>query len=355
MVTQLHRYCTSRKIIFGIFILWGKLSLLAQNPFFVWNGFAVDWTYNHRMNRIGSVLTQDSLWQAAATGTGKDSCHVATFYTKVQPEKNIGAYYQQHKLLLFTKEKNRLYFSQSWTIPVNEDLAEGTQVLVLLNGFDLYSNKQADKVQELEIKVNSLGMNYHQKQVTYSLEVNFLANCGTLDCEKFSNNVDYTCIVEVLILVGDDITHENITLKENLAWTTETVSNKPKVQEKKIEGNWNVFGINQLHLILDRDHWMLGCRQWFAPVYTENKISLLRFELNFIQAAPDMKTTAYSRPRIRISKAKPGSGTYQATGFLMNIPNATTSTHQKICDIIWSGKNLHSETEAAKCPSPNEP
>ena len=350
MVTRMHRYSTSWKIVLGLLIFLGKISAVAQEkPSYVWNGFSVDWTYNHRINRLGSVLTQDSLWHSAATGIGKDSCHLTSFFTKILPTNKLGVYYQQHKLVLFTKEKNRLYFSQSWTIPVNEDLAEGTQAIVLLNGFDLYSNKQADKVQELEIKVNLLGMNYHQKQITYSLEINFLANCGTLECEKFSNAVDYTCLVEVLILVADDLKQDILTLKQGLEWTSETVSNKPKIQEKTIEGEWNVFGINRLHLNLDRDHWMLGWRQWFAPIYADNKINAIRFELNFIQATPDMKKQSYHRPHARFSKIKPGKGTYEATGVLINIPKATAETHQRVCDIIWSGKNLQSDTETARC------
>lgn len=350
MVTRMHRYCAPWKIVFWILLLSGKLLAVAQEKSLgVWNGFAVDWTYNHRINRLGSVLSRDSLWHSAATGVGRDSCHVASFFTKAQTKSKLGVYYQRHKLVLFTKEKKQLYFSQSWTIPVDEDLAAGTQVAVLLNGFDLYSNKQADKVQKLDIKVSPNGMNYHQKQVTYSLEIDFLANCGTLECEKFSNNVDYTCWVEVLILVGDDFQQENLTLKQELAWTAETVSQKPKIQEKAIAGNWNIFGINRLHLNLDRDHWMLGWRQWFSPIYTDEKISTLRFELNFVQATPNMKQESPYRPRIQIAKAKPGKGTYEAAGILLNIPQTIVETHQRTCDIIWSGKDLQSDTEVAKC------
>ena len=98
------------------FLLLQTFSLSSQIP--VWQGFELNWTYNHRINRLGSFIYQDSVYNTAATGLGKDSAWFNTHYLLIPKP---GRQYNEFKIhqRIEAKENELIQIEIDTVIPLS--------------------------------------------------------------------------------------------------------------------------------------------------------------------------------------------------------------------------------------------
>ena len=110
------------RLFFFLFLLHS--SSWSQIP--VWQGFELNWTYNHRISRIGSFMYNDSVYATAATGIGRDSGWFNTHYIQLPAENK-----QYHEFKIYQRieaKENRLIVADGheWRFSLSsEATAEG--------------------------------------------------------------------------------------------------------------------------------------------------------------------------------------------------------------------------------------
>ncbi|MFB6374529.1 MAG: hypothetical protein ABEN55_15730 [Bradymonadaceae bacterium] len=128
---------------------------------FVWRGFDHQWTYNHRLNRMGDFLKQDectgggkaglpglsctgSVHHTGASGTGQDELAFTSYYTETG--STGAAYHPAHATLqLQGREQREIRREVTVEVPVEAD----GKFVALLNGYDM---RTAGKTKAKKIK-----------------------------------------------------------------------------------------------------------------------------------------------------------------------------------------------------------
>ena len=131
-------------------------------PIVVWQGFHHQWTYNHRLNRVGDWIEHldragNSVHalanHSAASGSGEDDAQWECFHTVVQARDVWFHPVRVETIRLEGREEQDQEFAKEVRIPLPREM-QGRQVYtVLLNGFDLCSESDADKLASFHLAV----------------------------------------------------------------------------------------------------------------------------------------------------------------------------------------------------------
>jgi len=296
-------------------------SLQAQIP--VWQGFQLDWTYNHRLNRLGSYIYNDSVYTTAATGIGRDSASFNTHYILITEENKQ---YREFKIEKTIEAKeNRLIQIQIDTIlPIDFHHS-----IFFINGFDLIALNDADKLQLMETEVKMVKGNND----TTHLRINysFIFNCQSLECDWINNEVEY----DLKLYIGCI----SFTNEEYIQYTqgeiyngNETWTRKKNNAPVKYEGGGTAPRfITQFKIGLDKAHWYSG-----ISAYIDQSNSVW---MKFEQYKPNMKKYAYYKPHANFSKKSKGTASYEMEGISLNKPLLTKENKEFKGAIIWRGNN----------------
>ena len=92
------------KIILILFFLSLHFLVLSQenDSIYLWQGFKHEWTYNHRINRIGNFLSEDKkeIIYTSASGLGADSTYYTSKYNLIT-DSGINPYYGKTRFEIF--------------------------------------------------------------------------------------------------------------------------------------------------------------------------------------------------------------------------------------------------------------
>lgn len=172
----------------------------------VWQGFHHAWRYNHRLNRLGSYVQRtdesDPGWKTvhtAASGTGPDTAQFCDLYTVVD-SPDVAFEATQAKLRLEGQEATSISASESVELSLDDEMAGLEEYAVVLNGFDIVAESDADKLMSLSVSVSEPTVP-GDGTLSFGIDVTFEGDCGTPECSDPS--VDYTCYVFTLVVGGD--------------------------------------------------------------------------------------------------------------------------------------------------------
>ncbi len=196
-----------------------------QSGFAVWQGLDLGWGYNHRINRLGSMLEprapaeadadcdfaggdrqvrcRTDLTLAAASGTGHDTALLRSYHALVRASgvRAGGATVELH--LKGDEAKNAfepepLCAEQTARVPMPGIEPKEEELLAMLGGFDLLSLDDADQLRHLSLEVGEptpAGDGLVEVPVTACLAM----DCGTLECDR-ADDFDYSLLVPVQVI-----------------------------------------------------------------------------------------------------------------------------------------------------------
>ncbi len=243
----------------------------------IWNGFSHDWTYNHRCNRIGDyVLNGEQALQSvhtSATGIGADRTDFRSLFVAVDSPQLRSR--SGHTVFEIRSEEGTLVTgTKEFRFPrvafEKEDKAD--QFVALLNGFDLKSNADADKLQYLKLYASEVEMN--DSEIWFQIHYEIILSCESLECKMFDRRVNYDLDVHFIVL-GMNSDSASVTKAK---FSDENKWNKKKeltINENKAcllgvacETFSQAFlGIQSFSINLDRSEWLL---EWAMNVRPES-------------------------------------------------------------------------------------
>ncbi|MCP4121294.1 MAG: hypothetical protein GY751_06035 [Bacteroidetes bacterium] len=189
---------------------------------FIWQGFHHDWTYNHRVNRMGDWISnvdysngyKADFKHSAASGIGADECSYKTFATVLATTADIQFSSGNVETILQGVEGT---ISES-IIPVSIDLPpiSDPEVVVLLNGFDMYSRPlwmddvmgdgAADKLFHLELRPQDVNVvaSANATSINFDLYAAMGADCASPECINgpVSDFFDYIIEIGYQVIAG---------------------------------------------------------------------------------------------------------------------------------------------------------
>ena len=348
---------------------------------FVWNGFRHEWSYNHRLSRLGGWIDgtrcreipveqrrrfqcDGNLYHAGASGAGPDTLEFASYYTAVQTE-SVG----------FLPLRVRLHFTGEEQAELVDDLAvsfeppaplDGRQkYLAVLNGYDirLVGGARAKKVKRLQFAIlDQPERDPKTGRVAFRVGGTLDMNCDSVECKQQGDRVEYALDVYLLLVAGDDEVHaETKDFSIDYAWdrrqelTEETIPLNGGLQY--IDGADEAFGeaflgftgidFNLGHDGDYRDHWFVGWTQVIRDVRYDPQAGLARFDLALLFKEWNRRT----RRRIA-SITRAGEASLQASVALVQIKQARVRREYEVGTLKWPGKNQSPNTKAARWRQP---
>jgi hypothetical protein len=173
----------------------------------VWQGFHHRWEYNHRLNRLGSyVRRRGDGWvvgHTAASGSGGDTAHFEDRYTAVRAP---GVRFRPGTVSIPVdgSEASRLPFSFGGEFTLDTPIGDGEAWTVVLNGFDIKAQADADKLIHFDVAVTDRRVSADGSSVAFTIDGSFEGACRTPECETFDDRADYEIDVHYLLVRGDD-------------------------------------------------------------------------------------------------------------------------------------------------------
>lgn len=302
----------------------------------VWQGFDATWTYNHRLNRLGSFIYQDSVCNAAATGLGKDSGHFNTRYLLIDDDDIKFTELHFYKRIE-AKEGELIHINIDTLIPISYHLS-----IFYLNGFDIIANNDADKIQMIDMGVKMIKGNNDSTYLKF--QASFIFNCQSIECDWMNNDVDY----DLHFYVGG-ITFLNTAyisyikaepIDQHISWDRK--KGAPDYVNPINAGNINF--ITGFKFSLNKAHWYSGMACCIKP-----EAEFMRFEQYKIK----MKKNAWYKPHANFSKKSKGSGHYWMQVITLSRPGNLIPVYQEYkSSVIWKGNNKSAFLPDAKHVSP---
>jgi len=233
------------KIIILFFLFYQSVS--GQNytdRTLIWQGFSHEWTYNHRINRLGDFVRQmnDSVYtvnHTSATGIGKDSTAFASHYLVAKSNDKIFQNIDTSIIAVFKKNNT---FKAKIILPRNNNET------LILNGFDIAAINEAYKFGKYAVKIN--------EKRNFEVEIELKLTCNSPECNKRAAVVNYK--LDLFF----------IKIKTNQKWQTCTDSvSHHAYHEKKIErkpsrvffNNIEWLAIKGFQIEFDRENWLQKC------------------------------------------------------------------------------------------------
>lgn len=216
-----------------------KDSFEVSNSTVLWQGFYHDWTYNHRVNRLGDWIqnvkkenenTISVFNHSAATGSGSDVLNYQTYFASLQTTK---ARFLSSSVSTAIRGREATTTTKNITIKgvLPSSLKNYNKGIIVLNGFDLYSRStddgkimgtgSPDKLSELYIEVDKLRLNGNEFE--FDLSIKLGADCDSPECLNFTPGdnewFDYQLSVSYqLIAYNDGVFATNSNLNQYYFW-----------------------------------------------------------------------------------------------------------------------------------------
>lgn len=290
-----------------------------------WQGFEMNWTYNHRLNRLGSFVYNDSVFNTAATGTGIDSGWFKTNYFLI-PE--INAKYNEFciKTSIKGNENKFIQVEIDTVVPVSFHHS-----IFYLNGFDMIAKKDADKLQLLHFGVKMIKGNNDSSYI--KINISLIVNCKSIECNWCNKEVDY----DFNVYIG----HITFTNDEYIKYVKYDMYNSTSIWTRKslykpsiILPSYNNLPrfITDMEIALNKEHWYSGLQ---ASIDSANNVCM-----HFEQYKNNMQKNAYYKPHAFFSKKEKGNAFFNMRGIVLTTPQIINEKYGVFSGfIIWKGNN----------------
>jgi len=227
----------------------------------LWQGFRHAWGYNHRLNRLGSRVVHLSGGRAetrhsGASGTGADTL---TYLDRSMSIEGSNLRFVALTVPLRIRSKEGMSEVRKKRVRFELGSTERVPIAAVLNGFDLCSKQDADKLLSLRIAVRDLD----QVGTTVSLTVDAMLNvdCDSLECDlhgpgelfemlrsgtlgfrkKGLCSTDYRLVVDVLVVLappGGATAEPLLSIQNRLSWKRKMEPHGEKTLTKHGAVDW---------------------------------------------------------------------------------------------------------------------
>lgn len=355
-------YWLKNTVILGCLFLATSLvgqTLKPYNKALIWRGFEHKWTYNHRINRIGSSVTyqngQGFCNHYSATGLGSDSTFATTYYTYVE---SPNTYFKETeiKILVNGHEGDLLTKVENVYLDLDEWMQGKAQYDVLVNGFEVKSMLKSDQLHLLRFLVEDPIYLEETKQIHLTTNFNLVTNCRTLECELLKDQTAYELTLKLLIIAfdGEEGSITNSYTTRNYVWDT-TVEvediNKPLniVGQKKLYDKACV-GIKGLGVVLNEEHWLLQFSNYVRPLsYNKNQGTMnTHINMKFVAWNKGMENFAVAPFKAEFAKRKHGFALLDMNPSLIQFTKAKIKHGNQKTSLYWKGNNKKSTAPEAE-------
>lgn len=319
----------------------------------MWQGFSNRWGYNHRINRLGSLVDQseggcprvdddrlcDVRWaNMAASGTGPDSATVRTYLALVAaPRVGFGA--ATGELVLSGDEGAPLEASGTVAVALDAYTAERPTHVALLNGFDLLALDSADKLVRFGLEVGAATVVDGVAHVP--VHATGVFSCSSAECPP-RDVVDYSLRVAVLVvgLSTEDVELGSHEVGVGYAWDDQVElledAAATELPRRRTQGA-DVVGYRRIAVTLDAEHHMLS----MAADVADGSGALLfkNWRHRMRRERPPGSLTAFREP---------GEATWEATLTTLSFAEATVLPIVDEGRIRWPGWGRDANDPAAE-------
>lgn len=352
-------YCT---FLLSSLILWGQPKatvLQSYNKALIWRGFEHQWTYNHRINRIGSSVAlrngEGYCMHYSATGLGSDSTFATTYYTYVECP-NITFKETAIKILVNGKEGQLLTKNEQLYLDLDQWMQNKAHYDVVVNGFEVKSMIKADQLQLLRFLVEDPVYIPETGQLYLTANFNLVTNCRTFECELFKNQTAYELTLHLLLIGFEKDAGEvrNSYTTRNYTWDTavevEDLSKDLSIRGQREEFPQACLGIKGLGIVLDEEHWLLQVNNYVTPLRYNPQTGTMKSHINMKVVAWNrgMENFSVAPLKAEFAKRKSGFAMLETNPSLIQFKNARIK-HGKInSSLYWRGNNKSSAAPEAE-------
>jgi hypothetical protein len=351
----MHRYLSY--LLFVVF----SAAQAQQDAGVIWMGFEHQWSYNHRLNRLGDYIEQPEFegydfpvkhYHTGATGLGWDDAYFTSYYT-VLKTRDVGLQSGKVNMQLANKEGQRSSVRQTLTIPLQENLQGRDQLVCILSGFDLVAAEGADKLKMLHIDLGDPVYNYDGSQAEMTVEVGFIADCGSFECHRFHQQYNYSIEVHYLMVAGDrnDFNAAEKSFIKSYEWDRQSDFEDGMIDEtvKGFPGfPYATIGFKSLMINMDQDHWLVDWHTAIHPQFYDETTGNFEFSLDlFLKQWKKRKTSFYKLPS-RFSKRKEGWAYLGGAVVMLQFRDACLESKSHIGSVTWKGMNREADNNAVK-------
>jgi len=342
---------------------------------FIWRGFNHQWTYNHRLNRMGDYLKQEdctasgtgelprvtcsgSVHHTGASGTGADELTFASHYTQIASAA-AGFRPARVELHLQGREQREIRREKTVELSVGSDAAEQTHV-ALLNGYDLHTTRKARAKKPKRFRVWVTDQpSYHPEDGTVSVGVGALidVNCDSVECKTQKGRVHYRIELRAMLISSGSMEVTSRRFETNYKW-----NRREEIGINRSALNWNrqgirgrakkypvgLVGFREIDFNLGKrgkykDHWFVRWENSIRDPRYRQQIGRASFDLNLFFKEWNRKVK-----RRVTSIARKGDATITSELILVQLPEGRVGYEQATGSLKWRGKNRPSEDPAAE-------
>jgi hypothetical protein len=165
----------------------------AGNSALIWQGFHHAWTYNHRLNRLGSYVLQPQALpgcdqplavHTAASGTGGDSADFAEYATWIANAEGVAFQAGMAEVVVECQRGDpEPFVIRVEDLPLAPELRDRDVMTVVINGFDLIASEHAEKLLTLDLEVNDPVVVDGGEQARFQIFGNLCLDCRSSECQ----------------------------------------------------------------------------------------------------------------------------------------------------------------------------
>ncbi|MDB5282501.1 MAG: hypothetical protein JWO06_1576 [Bacteroidota bacterium] len=348
--------------IFSFLVM--ELAAIAQlqpyNKAYIWRGFQHQWTYNHRCNRLGDYVQFNSgtpiSVHTSGTGSGSDSTYYTSFYTYVATP-DVVFKEGEASIKIKAKENHLVVMEDTVYVPAEDWLKGKSDYVTLINGFDLRSDRAADKIQLLRFSLEDGGYNPKTNKVWFIVSVSLVLNCQSLECNELNNRVDYDLDLHYLVVglnKGQAAATDQL-FTRGYTWDKKgEISSSPK--DKSISGDATPFfpeatvGIKSFSYILNEAHWLLEISNKLTPGIYDARWGTMKvsIDLLFKEWQDGMRGSGVAPLESIFAKRRKGWAIMDMNTVLLQFKKAKIKYQENTGKMYWKATHGSADTDRAK-------
>ncbi len=326
----------------------------------IWRGFDHTWTYNHRINRLGSYVFIDSTGipkgtHYSASGLGADSTDYEIYYSYVEHPK-LFFFQGVAKVLVTGKETLLLTENQEISVVVPEWFRNKSRYNSIINGFEIKSLEKSDQPVHFLANIDDPIYSNTSGEMKFKVQFNWAGNCRSAECEIFKNTTTYELTIHYL-LVGyntDDAIAFQFLNTNSYSWGTEfEVPNHPIKKKFGVEPNkfnHSIIGIKSFGFSLYEEQWMqeLNYKVDIDNYYKERGEVDASVHMLFLDWKEGMKRRSARKASSVFAHKKSGWVNMNLTSLILQSNYEKVYHGESIGSLFWRGRNISSSSKEAE-------
>jgi hypothetical protein len=329
-------------------------SLKPYNRAVIWRGFSHTWSYNHRVNKLGSYVYMDPNGipkgkHYSASGLGSDSTDFEIYYSFIESPQLT--FYQGEAKILVTGKETQLLNASEWIAAyVPHYMRDKGRYKTFLNGFEIASKERSDLPIMFDVHLDDPIYSDVSKEIKFVANLNWVANCRSAECSIFKNTTTYELTIHYLIVgyePNDAISFEFLNTK-SYSWNTDVEpDNSQIIKSFYVFPNMfeaAVIGLKSFGFILNEEQWMQELNFKVNLLNYNKKSGEIQAGLNmlFLDWKEGMKTLATSKAKAMFAHKKAGWVSMNLNSVVLQVKKANLIDGETKGAMYWPGWNLNS-------------